>query len=363
MVMHIEIGEERDASHYLTARRIEAFAAKALKRKPSEAACGFMECCSLAELAHDSLVRINADRGLAQHDSGARCIEVALSHTRSDFPLVVGNLLGKMLLPDYEAARPAYRKIGLQTSYGDFNEHRLYRGIDFPRPLEVGEHGEVSAGTLADSGEVGQLANYARRFPLSRQTLINDDAGYFASMARAGARSCVDIEDSIAFGLLTSASGAGPTLADGTALFHANRGNLAGSGGAISTTTIGALRATMMGAESPGGAKSTAVPRYLVASAATITTAETELAKMNPGTAPAWRIVPVPAVNLSGNGWYLFASPNESPVLTYGYLAGSTGPNVTVARHWETDGLEALVSLDFAAAICDWRGAARNPGA
>src|SRR3954471_11039296 len=42
--------------------------------------------------------------------------------------------------------------------------------------------------------------------------------------------------------LLSANSWAGATLDDGSPLFHSSRGNIAGSGGALSVTTLGAAR-------------------------------------------------------------------------------------------------------------------------
>ena len=54
-----------------------------------------------------------------------------------------------------------------------------------------------------------------------------------------------ETESDILTALLTANSGAGVTLDDGNALFHTTHGNVAGSGGAITTTTLSAARLAM----------------------------------------------------------------------------------------------------------------------
>jgi len=82
-------------------------------------------------------------------------------------------------------------------------------------------------------------------------------------------------------------------MADGAALFHADHKNLAGSGAAISVTSLGAARTAMRLQTGINGAILNIVPRYLIVPAALESDAETILAALarpdqsNPGVANA----------------------------------------------------------------------------
>jgi hypothetical protein len=151
-------------------------------------------------------------------------------------------------------------------------------------------------------------------------------------------------------------------MRDGAQLFSTAHGNLAGSGGVISATTISTARAAIMGQESPSGGKSVATPRYLVVPPSLVGTAETYLASLALGADPKWRMSVVPAANLSGTAWFVFADPSEVPCMITGSL-GRPGPTVISEAGWWSDGIRFRVSTYFAAAACDWRGCYKNPGA
>lgn len=169
--------------------------------------------------------------------------------------------------------------------------------------------------------------------------------------------------------LLTANSGTGPTMADGNPLFHATHGNVAGSGGAISVTTLAAARQAMrtqkgLDGKSPVGA----TPRYLVVSPAKETEAEQALAQLYPATVTdanpfSGRLELLVEPRLTGTRWYLFADPAGAPVLEYAHLQSAPGPQFSMREGWEVLGAEFRVTLDFGCGALNWRGAYANAGA
>ncbi len=160
--------------------------------------------------------------------------------------------------------------------------------------------------------------------------------------------------------------------ADSTALFHANHGNLASSGGAISVTTLGAARQAMR--LQKGLDKSTPIdarPKYLVTPAALETVAEqylTQLAanqasSVNPFSGQLTLIVDPRLDAKSATAWYLASDPNVIDTIEFAYLEEAQGPQILLREGWDVDGMEFKVRLDYGAGVLDWRGLYRNSGA
>jgi len=312
-------------------------------------------------LAHARLMACGRDRGV-RADSHGDVLHLAL--TTSDFPFWLGTTAKALVLDHYQNATPAYRRLLARRDFANFHHTSVSPAGDFPVPLEVAEDGEAKAAPIVERGELGQLSTYRRRVYLSRQTLVDDDGGAFADLARAAALRTVDLEEQLFFSALTSGTSAnGPTLRDGGQFFSTTRGNLASSGAAISAATISTARAAVMSAVSPTGVKSIATPKFLLCPPALLTLAETELAKVNPGSDPTMRIVPIGTPHLSGTAWYLFADPKQRPAFVYSYLEGSPGPTVVSRPHWESEGIEIALTLDFGITAGEPGAAFRNPGA
>ena len=82
--------------------------------------------------------------------------------------------------------------------------------------------------------------------------------------------------------------------------------------------------------------------------------------KANPWSAT---LEPIVAGELTGNAWYLFADPAESPVYKYGYLDGYTAPRIRIDEPFGTQGMGMTVEHDFGVGAVDYRGGYKNPGA
>ncbi|HET8702057.1 MAG TPA: hypothetical protein VFL97_10385, partial [Nitrococcus sp.] len=76
---------------------------------------------------------------------------------------------------------------------------------------------------------------------MTRQALINDDLGELARVPQALGQAAARKEADIVYSLLTG----NPTMRDSVTLFHADHGNLAGTGAALSVASLGAARAAM----------------------------------------------------------------------------------------------------------------------
>lgn len=317
---------------------------------------------SLLDLAAELADRRGSPIG-NRHLSPSEMYQRAL--TTSDFPILLANSANKTLLPAYQAAAPSYRRFFSRRDFRDFKPASFARVGDFPVPLAVGENGEYRHGAIAESGESVTLGEYGRIVMFSRRSLINDDLGAFADLPTKAALRCADWENAMAWALVVS----NPTLSDGKALFHADHGNLAGSGAVISLVTISAGEAAMMKQTSLDGLKLNLHPAVLATGPDQFTAARqftstavapTTQAAVNP---LAGKLDPVGDANIPGPGWYLLAEPTALETFIYGYLQGQSGPVITPEASFDSAGVKMKLTIDFAVGAVDYRGAYANSGA
>src|SRR5205085_744111 len=157
------------------------------------------------------------------------------------------NALNVRLLARYQIAQPSYRRWAVPQPAPDFRITPLIRAGDFPALQPVTENGEILHGSFGEAKEQIQVAAHAVQMTISRTMIVNDRLGAIDQvLGSAGAR-VSDWENQQAYAALTAASGVGPTLlTDSKAVFHTDHANLAGSGSAITVTSVGAGGAALM---------------------------------------------------------------------------------------------------------------------
>jgi len=161
-----------------------------------------------------------------------------------------------------------------------------------------------------------------------------------------------------------------PNFTDGTAVFHADHGNLAASGGAINTTTLAAARAAMRKQKSIGGNFLNLAPEYLVVGsdkeleAYQFTSSNYVPAKnADINDVRNASLTVIVDARITGNQWYLYAAPGAVDTFEYAYLEGEQGVFTETREGFEVDGMEIKARLVFGAAWIDFRGGYKNPGA
>lgn len=290
-------------------------------------------------------------------------------HTTSDFPIILGNTVGRVLRNAYQAAPSGIRRLGRQTSARDFRAVNKIMLGEAPLLEKLNEHGEIKSGTMAEAREAYKIETWAKKIGITRQVLVNDDLGAFADLARRMGQGAAETEARILVTLLEANSGNGPTLSDSKALFHADHGNKAASGAAISDTTLSAARLALRTQKGIDGRIIRVTPKNLLVPPALETVAEKWLATIAPATAAdvnpfsgAMSLVVEPRLT-SATRWYVTADPGEIDGLEFAYLSGNEGPQVESRSGWDVDGVEIRVILDFGAGFIDHRGWYQNAGA
>ena len=321
---------------------------------------------TLMELARESLETVGAStRGLSRDEVATRAL-----HSTSDFPEILAAVTNKTLRQAYEAYPRTFPLFCRQVLATDFKAmHRVQLG-EAPQLLKVGESGEFKRGTLGESKESYRIETYGRVVAITRQVLINDDLDAFTRIPAMYGNAIAQLESDVVWDIVTS----NPAMADGTALFHANHKNLAGSGAALGVDSVGAARAAMR--KQTGLDKKTALnirPAFLIVPAALELKAE-QLVAQNLVPAQSGNVVPQSIRTLSPiaeprldgaseTAWYLAASPNQIDTIEYAYLEGQQGAYIETRNGFDVDGVEIKCRLDFGAKAIDWRGLYKNPGA
>lgn len=290
-------------------------------------------------------------------------------HTTSDFPIILGNTVGRVLRDAYQAAPSGIRRLGRQTSARDFRAVNKIMLGEAPLLEKLNEAGEIKAGTMAEAREAYKIETWAKKIGITRQVLVNDDLGAFSDLARRMGQGAAETEARALVTLLEANSGNGPTLSDSKALFHADHGNKAASGAVISDTTLSAARLALRTQKGIDGRVIRVTPKNLLVPPALETVAEKWLATIAPATAAdvnpfsgAMSLVVEPRLT-SATRWYVTADPGEIDGLEFAYLSGNEGPQVESRSGWDVDGVEIRVILDFGAGFIDHRGWFQNPGA
>ena len=281
----------------------------------------------------------------------------------SDFAIALANSANKRLRRAYEAAPQTFRSFISTGTLPDFKAVPLVGIGDTPALLLVTENGEFKRGSMADFGDNYKLATYGRIIPITRQAIVNDDLNVFGRIPAGFGRQAADLESDLVYAQLT----ANPTMYDGTALFHADHGNLAGSGGAINETTLAAGEQAMRTQTSPEGGYLNLMPKVLIVGPAKKVEAQKMLSAVQATATGDVNVFSnslelVVEARITGNQWFLAADPAAFDTITLDSLEGQDGVFTETRVGFDVDGIEFKGRVDRVAKTLDWRGLYKNPG-
>lgn len=324
---------------------------------------------SLIRMAEEHLASAGVSvRGFSPIEIAERSL-----HTTSDFANLLGNALGRRLRAAYEENQPSYRIWARRAPNApNFKSIDVVQMSAMPDLLKVNEAGEFKYGTISDGKVSYSVITYGRILGVSRQTIVNDDLRALERLTTGFAGSAARLENRTVYGLLT----ANAAMPDGTPLFHADHGNLAGAGAAIAATTLGAGRGAMRVQKGLQKEELNLAPRFLIVPAAQeqlayqytssqfVPAKSSDVNEFRAGGRTALEPV-VEAVldGASAASWYMAAGNEQVDTVEYSYLEGSEGVQLSNRVGFTVDGVEFKASLDFGAAVIDHRGLYKNPGA
>jgi hypothetical protein len=240
-----------------------------------------------------------------------------------------------------------------------------------PELEQVNEHGEYHFGSMDEDSTSYQVTKFGKIVSLTWEVLVNDDLGAFLRVQPALGQAARRKESDSAYALFALNGGTGPTMQDGTVLFHtANHANL-GSSGAFDATRLGAARTLLRKQTAVGGGYLSLVPRFLIVPAEREDAAERLIAAAgrmvvdeaaNVVTAWIGGLTLVIEPRLADGAFYLAADSSQIDTLELGLLAGNEeGPAIETEQGFTIDMTRYKARHVFAAKFLDWRGIVKQP--
>jgi ATP-dependent protease ClpP protease subunit len=299
-------------------------------------------------------------------------VKAAITQSTSDFPVILEDTMHKTLLAAYNAAADTWSQFCSVGSVSDFRDwKRIYTG-SIASLDTVGELAEFTNKAIPDGkAESISVTTKGNIVTLSRQAVINDDLGYFLRVTQMLGRAAARSIERDAYALLA----ANPTMDDGYALFSTNHANYDSTGNAIGIASLLDARIAMKSQMDLSGNDyiGDIEPALLLCPIAKGQLArETVLSVFDPETSnklqrrnDAYNIVStiIDTPRLSGNGWYVFADPQQHPVVEVAFLNGNRTPYLETETGFAVDGIRYKVRLDYGVGAVGYQGAYHNVGA
>lgn len=307
-------------------------------------------------------------RGLTAREVASK---VFATHSTSDFPILLANTAGKALLRGYDVFPRTWQTWCATRPVSDFKQVTNIQMGTFNSLATIPEGGEYTGGTIGEWRETNQAATKGRKIAFTRQMLINDDLGAFVGFAQKMGTAAARTVNADAYSVLNTNA----ALSDSVALFHASHSNLAGSGGAISATTISAGKAAMRKQkDSNDNEFLNIMPKYLLVPVAIeddakeFITSTTKNSSSNSSVPNVHRnsleVVSDPTLDATSvTAWYLAADPAVVELVQAVFLDGVQTPFIDEEVNFQTDALEMKVRLDYGFAAVDYRAGYKNAGA
>lgn len=288
----------------------------------------------------------------------------------SDFPVLLNGLAAHSLRAGYLQAPATHAGWTGEREVPDFRPRTLAMLSAAPDLLKVQEGGEYKFGVFSESADTFRVETFGRIIQFTRQALVNDDLDALTATPKNLGEAARRLEADMVYAKLV----ANAAMQDGKALFHADHGNLAAVGGALSIDTLGTARAAMRKQKGLAGEFIDPQPRYLIVPVAMETKGEQLLnstvdpAKANNTDNLEWvrrlTLVSDPRLDAdSETSWYLSADPKQIEGIVRVYLEGEARPFIDQQEGWTRDTMEYKGRLDLSAGVIDWRGLYKNPGA
>jgi len=343
----------RDAVRLAAARQFRGLNLIDMARLSIEAAGGNTRGMSRREVA---VMGLNLERDL-QTRAGMM--------GTSDFPQILASTVNRTLRTAYMLQPRTFTGWARETTAPDFRQVARTQLSESSAFQRINPGGEYKHLTFGDSAEKYALGKSGGIVSIDWESIINDDLSAFDRIPTSLAAEAAALEGDIVYGILS----ANAAMSDTVALFDAAHVNLSGAG-AITDVTLGAGRAAMRKQVGLKGRVLNLTPSFLIVgpdkeseankytSASFVATKQSDIA---PNYNTSLTVIVDPRV--SGNQWYLSATPAMVDTIEYAYLEGEQGLYTEQRLGFEVDGLQIKARHVFAAKAIDWRGLYSNPGA
>ena len=330
---------------------------------------------TMLAMAEQCLMRAGENtRGM---DRDALASRVLAQQTSSDFVILLENALHKVIVGAYNAQPFTWSRFCKIGTLSDYRPHGRYSLSSFSDLSAVNEAGEYTNGTLGDGKKesiTGQRKG--RILSLTPEVLVNDDLGFLVDLAGTLGRAAGRTIEKDVYALLALNSGAGPTMADSNPLFYASRAsgtNIDSTSAAPTVTSMDSTAQILRAQKDVGGNDYLDLepaiwlgPVTKAGAARTVVNSEydpdatNKLQRFNIARGIVADVVSSP--RLSGNRWYLFASPGTAPVFEVAFLNGVRDPQIAQDENFRTEGVSWRVTHKYGVGAISYIGAVTNAG-
>lgn len=300
---------------------------------------------------------------------------VLAAQTTSDFPVLLENVLHKVLIGGYNASPFTWTRFCATGTLMDYRPHGRYHLSSFSDLLPTNEHGEYPNGALGDAAkETITGSRKGRILEITPEAIVNDDLGGLVRVAAALGQAAGRTIEKDVYALFAMNSGNGPTMSDGNSLFHAAHGNIAGTAAAPGVASFDAARQAMAQQKDPAGNDFLDIspslwlgPLSLGGTARVINRSEydpdanSKLQRPNMVANMFDDIIDSP--RLSGTAWYALAQAATEPVFEVAFLDGVQTPTLEQELNFRTDGIAWKAAHRYGVGAVGWRGINKNAGA
>lgn len=348
------------------------------REKIAKARSGGMIGKSLNSLAGEFLRVIGESTiNLSDEDMANRAYaHRALGQTTSDFTNILANVATKSMMMGWDEAPETWQLWTRRGQLPDFKTAEISGISGFTGLDAVPEDGDISYGKFVDRKETIKLVQYAKKYRLSRQAIINDDLRHFTAVPRAMGRAAQAKIGDVVYALLNNT---GPTLnQDSKALWDTStHKNYVAAATGPTVATLGTASVAMARQKDPNSSRVLNIrPRYLLVP---VTLEATARVLMNATYDPAGTTGTLPPNPFSGrfevitdarldeqtNGttaWYLLGDPSVYDTVEVAFLNGVQEPYMRENPDWAGQGMEYMVGVDFGVSVLDYRAMHKYKG-
>ena len=298
-------------------------------------------------------------------------LQAALSSI--DIGGILSNVANKFLIEGFFSVERVWRNICAVRNVSDFKTVTSYRLIGKDQYEKVAPGGELKHGTMGEEKYTNKAETYGLILSIDRRDIINDDLGAITQVPRKlGRGSGLKINDVFWNVFLNNA-----------AFFSvANKNFLAGVDTALSIDGLTKAEVAFMDQVDSDGKPIGVMPALMLVPTALSafatqlfksleirdTTANTKFPVANPHQGKFRTEVSRYLANAqyggnSSKAWYLFADPNDLPVIEVAFLNGQESPVIETAEaDFNVLGVQMRGYHDFGVALQDPRGGIKSKG-
>ncbi len=331
---------------------------------------------SQVELARAALAQISVStRGMDKR----QILGAAMSHSDSDYPLLLENIATKALQQGWDDSPVTYPQWTVQGTLPDFKLSGRPAMEAFPYLDQTLPGATIQHATIGETGESIQLLTYSNLFSVNRQALINDDTNAFSGIPLAMGEAARGTINYLAYAPLIN----NQIMGDGIALFDAQHNNIAAAA-APGTDSIDDMRTLMatqkaVGTNTAGTANEGKTARnvgarliYLLGAVRNEGALRTVMASqfyVDFGQVDAnipnsvqnlATVITDPILDGSATPFYYYGAAGRRTV-EVAFLDGNSQPYLENRQGWSVDGVEFKVRIDVGIAPLDYRGLVQNP--